>query len=662
MKYSKIFIVTTSLLLLNGCLEVDDKTDNSDVVAALNAQTEAIAQQQQETSQASVTFRGVVVDALDSTPVSSALVTVNVGSETVADGLVVTDGEFEVTELPPNSDIEVIISSENDQFLSRAFFRNTGESSSGAAVNDFGYFPVSQPQEVKISVLKRDDNSSVANLEFKASSHDGTSSSSYKYVHTSTYDAVNGEYSITIPKYIYTNVIANIDSDRDGEIDFNVESNDNTYIDGTDLTIHAANSIDTLTLYVDDIVDEVLTDVEYRISIIDSETKPIVSAELMVEDTNNEMVKSVYDAVTEQHVITAKFSQQITIRMPAFTDNDIYYQSASIRLYKQDEDNLSVSISGAQGTCCYEIPNAETITLAISPYITTNSSDLEVVTKSENVDSVDSSFSVFYSQAVAVPSESVSLESTSGFSVVKGNDDDNDFILPGVTLFSGGLTIPVSHTMSLNDTKLKVTPESALTIPGNYRYNIGNVEVISTEEVTDIYNDSLYFTLTNTSEVFDINDVKIDNVNFTTNGEVITATNTAGEPSNSSDYSRSVRIFLPASVQSLQNFTMRQVKVVENNTERTDVRRFVFVDNGYISINRYGIVKLAENEEVETDNMEVSIITGAAQADSQFIYRSNGSEYLSDNTATSTNTISYEYAYETLAGEVSTGMITLPVQ
>lgn len=656
LKYSKLIIASTSLLLLNGCL--DDNDDSKDVAQAINAQTAVISEQQ--TSEASVTFHGVVVDSFDSQPVTSALITVYLGTETVVEGLVTTNGAFEITKLPANSDVEVIISSDNGQFLPRAFFVNTGASTANIAIKDFGTFAVSEPHEVQITVLNSEDNSSVENLEFSAYSHVGDSSSSLKYKHISSYDSVNGQYNITVPKHINTSVRANLDLNRDGKIDFVPESSNN--LAGTNLYIHSANAIDTLTVYVADNNDAVISDVEYRISILDSAANSIASAELVVDDENNAMVKSVYDATTEQHVVSAKFSQQISLNMPAFSANGIHYQSASIRLYQQSEDELEVRISGTNQSCCYNIPNSDIMTLALLPRVTSNVSALDVVTKSQEIDSVNSIFKVFYSQGVSIPNASVSLVRTSGFTTVKGNDDSNDLILPGATLFTGGFNIATSHTLALNNTKLEVTPESALVLPGSYRYNVGNVEVISTEEVTDINDDSLSFTITNPNQTFDIADVKLDNENFTTKGITITTVNTANEASTSLNNDRSVYFYLPPSIHSLKNFTMRQLSITADNIERTDVRSFTFVNNGNVNNSRVGTVKLAENEVIARDSMQVGVYTGTAQDDSQAVYRMHNFEYMSDNTPSSTNTISFEYAYETIAGDISTGVITIPVQ
>ncbi|NQZ20598.1 MAG: hypothetical protein HRT53_00955 [Colwellia sp.] len=656
MKYPNFIIVSISLLLLNGCL--DDNHDNTDVAQAINAQTEVISAQQN--SESSVTFHGVVVDIFDAQPVSTALITVNLGSELVVEDLIATDGKFEISKLPANSDIEVIISSEDGQFLTRAFFFNTGDSSANVAIKDFGSFAVSEPQLVQITVLNSDDNSSVDNLEFNAYSHVGNSSSTLKYKHSSSYDAVNGRYSIIVPKHINTSVRANLDLNRDGDIDFIPESSSN--LSGSDLYIGSANAIETLTLYVADNKAVELSDVEYRISIIDNTSNSIAAAELVVEDVNNPVVKSVYDTATEQHVVTAKFSQSITLNMPAFSDNGIHYQSASIRLSQQSDETISVYISGINNNCCFNIPNSETIELALLPRITSNVSSLEVVNLTREISESNPSFSVFYSQAVSIPGESISLNRTNGYATLKGNDHGDDLILPGTTLFTGGLVIATSHTMTLNNTKLEVTPTLPLVVAGSYQYTVGNVEVNSTNEIINISGDSFSFDISGASQVFDINDVKLDNQNFTTGGTTITTVNTANEASTSSDYDQSVYFYMPTSINSLQNFTMRQLSVTEDNIARTDVSNFTIVNDGNIYISRVGTVKLAENEVIVNENMQINIQTGTAQEDSQLIYRTSNYEYMSDNTDASTNTISFEYAYETLAGEVFTGTITIPVQ
>jgi len=655
LKYSKTLITGCSLLLLNGCLDVEDNNNNADVVQALNAQTAALENQQENENK--VTFQALIIDSLNLTPVSSALVTVKVGSETVAEDLVVTDGKFEVSKLPANSDIEVIVSSAENAFVQRVFFMNTGDSGTGVAVKDFGVLEVSEPQEVQIAVLNNADNLAIDSLQFEAYSHVGSNSSFMEYKHTSTFDADLGIYSIIIPKDLVSSVFASVDVNKDGEADFEPES---LSLSGTRLYIQTRGLTDLLTVYLADAVEEEVVEVEYRISLVDESANVILGAEI-ITIADSEVIQSTFDADTEQYVISADFDNNIELNVPAFTSGDVNYQSTSISFRDLNNGDLSVSVSGANSNCCYTIPNTEVIEIALIPRETNSSTNLEVVTKSIFPAPIDSSFSAFYSQAVTVPASSVSLTYRDGFSIVKGNDSADDVILPGTTLLTGGVEVPVTHTMSLNDTKLTVAPVTALTNIGSYEYSIGNIEVNATGEMGNV-SDSLSFTLLGNG-VLDINDVKLDNENYTTNGVSITSANTAGELSSNSNYDRSVYFYLPTSIQGLENFTMRQLLVTEDNVQRTNVRNYTLVSNGYISSNyRVGLVQLASNENVVRDNLYRSTIYSTAQPDAQAIYRVRNYEYMSDKTSTSDNSIAFEYAYETKAGEISTGTIVIPVQ
>ena len=660
MKYPKVLLASLSLLILNGCLKVEDNNnDNKDLVNAINAQTEVI--KDQDESENTVSFQGLVINAIDNSPATSALITVNLASKTLVDGMVATDGKFEVPNLPANSDIEVIVSSSDNKFLRRAFFLNTGTSSSSNTVKDFGMFTVSEPQEVQITVLNNEDNSPVSTLEFVAFSHSGNSSSQLKYKHASVYDSANSVYKITIPKQIHTVVRASLDLNKDGKIDFKPESAN--HLRGTDLYINSANTIETITVYVSKDIETELQDVEYRVSIIDDSATSLSDAELSISDENNTLKKSSYDETTEQHVISAKFLNHMTLRMPAFNSDNVTYQSASISISKEDDNHLSVRISGGSNVnCCFTVPNTDVIEIALQTNVISNHSSLEVITKSKKVDPADSAFTVFYSQGVSIPTGSVSLKRARGFTVVKGNESNDDFILAGTTLLTGGVNVATTTSMSLNNTKLEVKPEAPLLSVGGYLYDVAGVEVIATKEIVDISGDSLSFEVTNTNQVFDINDVKLDNENYTTNGVRITNVNTANEASTAADFNRSVYFYLPTSIQSLQNFTMRQLRVTNDNSERVDVENYNFVRNGSIHVNMVGVLKLADNEVIVRENLSTSVITASAQEDTQVVYRTHNREYMSDNTTSSANNIAFEYSYETKSGEVFTGTITIPVQ
>jgi len=658
MKYSKTLVSGFSLLLLNGCLDVEDNNNNAEVVEALNAQTSAIENQKQ-----TVTFQGLVVSSLDQTPITNAVITVKLGSEMFAENISVSEGLFSVSKLPANSDIEVIVTSDDNQFLARTFFVNTGSTSNGEAIKDFGLFSVSEPQEVQISVLNTVDNMPVESLEFIGYSHSGNSSTSQQYKHTSTFDAVTGVYTIILPKHINTQIMAKLDLDEDGVDDFTPEYLGNYY--GSGLTIDSANTLETATIYVEESTETAITEVEYRVSILDDTASSIVEAIAYMENGNLQLQSS-YDAATEQHVVVTSFDGYTQLNIPAFNVGDINYQSSYITISDQQDGTLYIRNSGYNGNnCCYLVANSDLVELAITPRITTtsNSTILEVVTASQKVDPITTGFSAFYSQAIVVPDGSPTLTFFDGFTVLKGNDSSDDLILPGITSLVGNIEIPTTHTLSLNDTKLTVQPTSTLVTPGTYIYTVDELVVKESEEITNVNYDSLTFTI-ESSEAFDINDVKIDNRNYTTNGSPIIQTNTAGEATSISNYNSSVYFYFPTSVTNLKNFTLRKVLVVNDGVTRTDIDSYTIIDNGSLQYysGKIATVQLAYNEVVVQENMNISIHTGTAQSDSQHLYYRSTGEYMSDNISTSVNNITFEYAYETADGEISTGTITLDVQ
>lgn len=656
-------MMSASLCLLTACFEVEDNS-SSDVAAAIQAQNEILSgttYPTNETLTSTVALTGIIVNALDGKEVSKANVTIIAADEIIQDSLVFTGGEFKIENLPSNSDIEVVIESTNEEFLSRVFFINTGNSDAINTSNDFGTFEVSIANTMQVSVINKTTGLPLSALEFIAYSHAGSSSRASKYKHTSTYDEVNGIYNITVPKFINTAIRANLDINKDGEIDFTPESNNN--LSGNDLYVSSSNTQDILTLYVEENMP--LAEVEFRITLIDSSANALLGAELTATGSDEVESQSVFDEESEQYVLSATFGNSSTIEIPAFSVNDIDYQSSSILFNMNSEGSLTVHVSGTLGNSYYKTPYLDIIELAIMPRPTdSGTSNLEVVTAAKKVNVADHSFSVFYSQQITASASNLSLTNTSGYTVVKGNDDSNDIVLPGTTIISGNVDVPVSFETSLNNTKLTITPISTLTSGQSYQYDINSLVVTSTEQSVDVNGDSLSFSIEDLSDdAFDINEVRVDNNNFTTNGVAITVTNTAGDVANPSNNNSNIYIYLPSSIETLQNFSLRLVSITVDDISNNSIRDYRFVRDGSpYNVSTLGLIQLAENETILSDNLSINIEKGSAQEDSQKVYSAYTYYYMSDDMNNSENSLTFEYAYETKAGVVSTGTIKIPVQ
>lgn len=653
MKYLNLATSLLAVVFLNGCLEVED--NNSDVQALLD-QNSLDTQTLLDQNENSVNIKGVVVDALDSKPIGNALITVKIGSTEFLSNVEVTNGDFELTGLPQSSDIELIISSSDNKFLTRTFFIQTNYGTK-SGFDDIGTLAVSESVDVEISVIDNETGSALSTLEFIAYSHSGNNSSAYKYQHVSSFNAETGIYTITLPRFINTSISANLDFDKDGEADYVPELTH--FLRGRDLYIGSANTKDFSTIHINEI--PMASDLEIRLSLVDETSEPLLGATFYIEES---VANATYDELTNQYVIKTQIKNSISLQLPAFTDNDVKYQSSAFTVNKLADGNLSIVKSDSSNNCCFAIPNTDVIDLALAPQVILESeTPLEVILAATDVSPADASFSVFYSQAIDVELENISLTNSQGFIVLKGNADVNDHIPAGTTLITGGISFPVTFTLSLNDTRLTVTPVNPLTTPDSYRYDIQSVINKATLESDDVSNDQLIFEISpNTDEVFSVTDITLDNENYTTNGIVITSQNSAGDTAYSNNSNNLVYLYFPLNINTLQNLTLRKISVINDGVSSVDSNDYNVVTNGSVNVTAVGIVNLAVNESVTNQSHYRSVIVNSAQTETQKVYRMYTGTYLSDNTGAESNSIMFEYSLETKAGKVSTGNITIPVQ
>jgi hypothetical protein len=460
-----------------------------------------------------------------------------------------------------------------------------------------------------------------------------------------------------LPKFINTSISANLDFDKDGEVDYVPELT--SFLHGRNLYIGSANSKELTRIHVNEV--PMASDLEIRLSLVDETAQPLLDATFYIEDS---VVESTYDESTSQYVLTTQLKDNVSIQLPAFISDEVRYQSSSFTISKLADGNFNIIKNGSYNNCCFVIPSAAVIDLALSPQVIIESeTPLEVVLAATDVNSVDSSFSVFYSQAIVVEVENISLTNSQGFTVLKGNADASDQVAAGTTLITGGLSFPVTFALSLNDTRLTVTPVSPLTIPDSYSYDIQSITNKATLERADIYNDQLTFEVAqNTDVVFSATGIKLDNGNYTTNGSLITSSNSAGVTSSSYNWDDSVYLYFPLNINALEKLTLRKTSVINDGTSSVSSNDFSVVSDGQINATAVGIVKLAANEHVTYGSINRSVIRGTAQIETQKVYRLHTGEYQSDNTGSESNSISFEYSLETKAGEVETGNITIPVQ
>lgn len=653
-------IVLLCALSLTACLEVKDNNSNDKVVDALTEQNKILQEQANQAAQTktSVSLTGVVTNLSTATKATNATVKIKIGS-TLSEPVSITAGGFQLDNLPADSDYELVVHSTTNAFMDRVFFGKTRATNSpGKVYQDVGVLSVAAGVERKFKIKNAVTSSSVTGLTLYANSNVGTASGFEQYLHKSTYDATTQEYKITVPERLDIFAYANLDINNDGKLEYRPEIG---YYQANLIISDLTNSN---VIYLVDLNANAKAKV--KISLVNSLLQPITTASISVNDTLNGAINGKYESATNQYVIEAVIDSSLTVMIPAFSVAGVSYNSSSVQITRTSLDATTYSLT-ANGSRYYNAnfsfaANADKIfDVVVQPSVMNTYSSLTAVAASTLVDSESALFKVFYSGAVTLKADSVSVLKKGVLRVVKGNDSTTDLILPGSTLVETvDMPVAADSVLSLNNTLLTVTPKTALEAGYTYSFSVGTLIDSFLNVDANPYGDSADVVVKSTA-TFSINDLKLDNNDYFTNGSLIKPTNTAGEATvlSPSYWGSSVSLYLPASVESLKSLSLRKEQVTKDNITTNNIANYDLVING--SINSYSknrVVSVAYNENV-TGNASY-IIRGASipmgEWYNQYLYDS-----LNDNTSSNKNSITFTYAFETKAGVKETGVITLPV-
>ncbi len=669
--YSKTLILALASIFLSGCLEVEDDS-NDDVVAALEAQN-AILQQQT----ASVTLFGNVVDAGEGTQILNAKASVKIGANWREP--VDISGEFQIEELPANTDVVVLIQSTDDSFLERAFYgRTSATSGNQVAFQSIGDLKVSKAVVKTYAILDAETNTAFEGLTFSynptsyfTSSYNPTSYfTSYNiqnnyyvnidsYKVSSSFDSTTGLYSIILPEDISVEVSASADIDGDEINDFVTENNNFWY--ANTIRLNSEQALELETLYVSK--TPAYQAVELRISVIDERGNPFEEVDFFEDDQFIGHIDAMYDADTKEYVFYYQTSSQLSLNMASFISNDnINYQSASLSLSQNDAESLSINDSGFSNNIASQIQIVEGVVLiTVQPNVayTPNS---YISTESSIIDENDGySLKDFYQLPVALLNDSIVLNRENVLAVIKGDDIANDLVAEGTTDINlVSEAVAIDTTLSHNNTFVTAKATSQLS-SGDYSYQVNNLVNSETNEEF-AKNSTKNFTIEPLSSelAFDINDIKLDNNNGTTNGLAIVATNTANIANTAYDAYGSAYLYFPTSIKVLDYFQLTLVSSVKSGNPYVHNSQINLIDDSH-NYSSYYLVHLAANENIRT-NRSFNYLTKTALTDGLWYRYYSNFIYTMDDTQASENSATFNYIYR-VAGQENTveGTITLPV-
>jgi hypothetical protein len=664
-KISKVFAVGLAVTAVSGCFEVEDKNDDS-VAAALQAQND-ILQGQLTTTENPISLFGKVIMEEDPSLTVAATIKVKVGNEWRES--IAVNGEFTIEELPVNSDIQILVESENDEFMSRMFYGKTVTVEQGqTAMQSVGDLEVSEGVVKTYSILDAETDESVEGIVFEYNPSSAFSNVSIisgldDYIIRSSYDEQTQLYTITIPKDLNYAVTADRDIDGDGIVDFTPQNF--SYYGSNSVILTASEALQLETMLVD--ITTAYMPVELRLSVIDRAGTYLPNIEFFASDQFLGPLDVTYDPGTEEYVFNYQSSGRVILNMPSFqTEDEVTYRSASVDIRSSTDTEMTVYTSGFANNPNRTVEVVDGIASMVVQAALESSNSSYISTISSIVDEEDEySLKQFYSAPIGLAEDSVRLERRNVFKVIRGNESTTDIVAAGTTKLGNTTeSVAITNSLSHGETFLTSRPDEDL-VGGEYQYDVDVLINKQSGLEFDPRRSESFEIETPVEELpaFNINDIRLDNNNGTTNGTIIVAENTAGEASTTTNNSSTARLYFPLSIQTLDFFELNLVSYVRNGSSTISTRNIRVVDEDNIFVNERNLVTLATNETIESfTGYGTNADTNTSLEEGLWFYSSNSGFWAADNTGTSVNTATYRYIYR-VEGEADSveGTITLPV-
>lgn len=664
-KISKVFAVGLAVTAVSGCFEVEDKNDDS-VAAALQAQND-ILQGQLTTTENPISLFGKVIMEEDPSMTVPATIKVKVGNEWRES--IAVNGEFTIEALPVSSDIQILVESENEEFMSRMFYGKTVTVEQGqTAMQSVGDLEVSEGVVKTYSILDAKTDESVEGVVFEynpssAFSNASTVSGLDDYTIRSSYDEQTQLYTITIPKDLNYVVTADRDIDGDGIVDFTPQNF--PHYGSNSIILTASEALQLETMLVD--ITTAYMPVELRLSIIDRAGTYLPNIEFFASDQFLGPLDVTYDPGTEEYVFNYQSSGRVILNMPSFqTEDEVTYRSASVDIRSSTDTEMTVYTSGFANNPNRTVEVVDGIASMVVQAALESSNSSYISTISSIVDEEDEySLKQFYSAPIGLAEDSVRLERRNVFKVIRGNESTTDIVAAGTTKLGNTTeSVAITNSLSHGETFLTSRPDEDL-VGGEYQYDVDVLINKQSGLEFDPRRSESFEIETPVEELpaFNINDIRLDNNNGTTNGTIIVAENTAGEASSTTNNSSTARLYFPLSIQTLDFFELNLVSYVRNGSSTISTRNIRVVDEDNIFVNERNLVTLATNETIESfTGYGTNADTNTSLEEGLWFYSSNSGFWAADNTGTSVNTATYRYIYR-VEGEADSveGTITLPV-
>ncbi|AQS35551.1 hypothetical protein Sps_00331 [Shewanella psychrophila] len=662
----KLAMAISATLTLSACLEVEDNKNNDAVVAALEAQNQLL-QDQNNASAKPITLSGTLIGATEGVALSDAQVSIKF-AEGWSTPVSITDSKLFLDKQPANSDFMLKVESPSGSFVTMAYKGMTKGGAQGQLVSqDLGEITLGKPKEKLLTLLHSGENTYVEGLDlYPVYVVDDYPNYYMSYPlklqqpeFTADFTKEIGEYKLILPEGIPTEIHANLDIDSDGINDFELELGQNG---STSKLLSSSKIWAEGLLYLKEVNQ--LKEYSLRLTLLNGEGEALGGARVSSANNDHGNAYFEYDSTSGQYVLDVAYRGALNVEIPSFKVGTLNYTSAEVSINQTEfEQQYNVYISDSQyHSFLTEVVAGELNLVVNLSTFSYQSPSIKVLSKTTR----NTDFEIFYSAPVALVEEediqtSVMLVATDSVKVIPGNIQNEEGVSPGTTyLMSEHKIIGTDVALSLNGTKLTASPVDEL-IDGEYQYRVGElVNVIASNE-EDVYNDDsnpLY--VYNIS--FNINDVVLDNRNFTTNGSLIVSKNTADETviCGWCGASNSVSLYFPTSINNLHELTLTMTSYKEHgvsNDYHNEIK--VVVAGELYSTSKQYLLKAAQNENINSSSIYPQ--TGTS-LESGYRYSNYTYLHLEDDVVNNENSATFDYSYTTKEGVHQTGTMTYKVK
>lgn len=644
---------------LYGCEDTETINDS------LTAQNELLAAQnlllEQQAVANSITLTGSIFNLSTDEYVESANITYKVGTTWNA-ATSFQNGEFEINGLPSNSYIEIKIESLDGSFETKVVNGHTYTAASGETFQSTQEIYVDSNITYSFGAINEATLEPIPDLTFEANYSSDSQFNQVDVEAVATYNSETSLYEITLPaNQFYGHVFASLDTDGDNLVNYYHYWSSSIYFPIDDLSDY---TVFQLTEVATPEEQESVT-LDLKISVVDESLNSLQNANVF-----DDIQSSTYNSEIGQHELTVDIADSISLLVPSFEENEQNYSSSALTITHISGNTFTVRRQiSSYSYSSYEVESQDgRIDLVMKVEEVAEpvfDSPLTVVLQSETINENNLEYKIFFSSPIELVDGGISLSKSNNIEVIQGNESTSDLILPGTTSINNTeLSIDFQTNLSLNNTLLTLTSNATLAQNSTYEYTVKFVtDAINDDLVPINSNKSLYVGLVN-EDVFDINDIILDNHNYKNDDTPIITENTAGQTQSYYSYYGYVYMYVPDSVESLEYLSMKKMIVTEEGSSSNTDQTYTIVNDGQLSsyLSFHYTYQLAPNENT-TGNFDGYYISEGTTLPNGFNLRYGSYlDRLSDDTSSNENSITFEYAYQTKSGEIHTGTITLPVQ